>query len=78
MTVDKVKDFLVLSGEHLYDMDYADLIRQHRETDADITISCVGVSRTNKALFGVDGTGLGLVTLSEDLGVQRFTEKPSM
>lgn len=77
-TVDKVKDILVLSGEHLYNMDYADLIRQHRETDADITISCVGVSRTNKALFGVDGTGLGLVTLGEDLRVQRFTEKPSI
>mmetsp|Transcript_25190 Transcript_25190/g.54829 ORF Transcript_25190/g.54829 Transcript_25190/m.54829 type:complete len:553 (-) Transcript_25190:190-1848(-) len=75
---DKVKDMLVLSGEHLYSMDYSALIRQHRETDADITISTVGVSRTNKALYGVDGTGLGLVQLNDQRTLERFTEKPDI
>lgn len=75
---EKVKDILVLSGEHLYSMDYSALIRQHRETDADITISTVGVGRTNKALYGVDGTGLGLVQLDDQYTVEKFTEKPNI
>eukprot|EP00959_Pyramimonas_sp_CCMP1952_P324474 6791489-Pyramimonas_sp.AAC.1 len=75
---DAVLDILVLSGEHLYNMDYSALIRQHRETGADITISTTGVGHTNKALYGVDGAGLGLIQLNDQYTVERFTEKPNM
>ena len=33
-----VDQYLILSGDHLYRMNYADFIRRHRETKADITL----------------------------------------
>ena len=38
-----VDQYLILSGDHLYRMNYADFIRRHRETKADITLSVVPV-----------------------------------
>ncbi|RZR92361.1 hypothetical protein BHM03_00020645 [Ensete ventricosum] len=35
----QVKDFLVLPGHHLYEMDYRELIKAHRDNRADITIA---------------------------------------
>jgi len=53
-------EYLVLSGDHLYRMDYTDFIRKHRETGADITISAVPMDEKRATSFGVmniDGTG---------------------
>src|SRR5207245_10391138 len=36
-----VDQYLILSGDHLYRMHYADFIRYHRETKADITLGVV-------------------------------------
>ena len=36
-----VEDVIILSGDHLYRMDYEDFVQKHRETGADVTISCV-------------------------------------
>src|SRR5512147_957813 len=36
-----VDQYLILSGDHLYRMNYADFIARHRETKADITIGVV-------------------------------------
>ena len=60
---------LILSGDHLYRMDYADLIRYHRETQADITLCVYPVSREEAPRMGLlkaDATG----------EVQEFVEKP--
>ena len=38
-----VDQYLILSGDHLYRMNYADFIQRHRETKADITLSVVPV-----------------------------------
>ena len=38
-----VDQYLILSGDHLYRMNYADFIHRHRDTKADITISVVPV-----------------------------------
>lgn len=32
---------VILSGDHLYRMDYMDFVQKHRDSGADITISCV-------------------------------------
>lgn len=64
-----VEHVLILSGDHLYRMDYDPLIRYHEAKNADITVSCIPVHRHECSGFGVvrvDGDGL----------IQGFREKP--
>jgi glucose-1-phosphate adenylyltransferase len=64
-----VEEMLILSGDHLYRMDYRPLIARHRETEADVTISVIPVSRESCEGFGVLAANAnGFVT--------RFKEKP--
>eukprot|EP00250_Pteridium_aquilinum_P004728 c14932_g2_i1 orf=2-991(+) len=51
---------LILSGDHLYRMDYMDFIQKHEDTCADITISCVPIDESRASDYGlmeVDGRG---------------------
>lgn len=55
-----VEYVLILSGDQLYRMDYRDLLRTHREADADVTIAAVPVSAEQASAFGIlqfDGSG---------------------
>ena len=55
-----VDQYLILSGDHLYRMNYADFIQRHRETKADITLSVVPVDERRATDFGlmqIDKTG---------------------
>ncbi|KAK1378406.1 glucose-1-phosphate adenylyltransferase large subunit, chloroplastic/amyloplastic-like [Heracleum sosnowskyi] len=36
-----VEHILILSGDHLYRMNYMDFVQKHVDTDADITVSCI-------------------------------------
>jgi glucose-1-phosphate adenylyltransferase len=60
---------LILSGDQLYRMDFREIIEQHIETKADVTIAAVpfGVSKVE---------GLGLMKVSDDLAIEQFVEKP--
>lgn len=61
---------LVLSGDHIYQMDYSRMIREHIETNADATIACIPVPKEEASRFGVmqtDSTGR----------VVAFEEKPN-
>jgi glucose-1-phosphate adenylyltransferase len=60
---------VILSGDQLYRMDYRDLIRTHEESGADVTISCMPVSRQ-------DATGFGVVQVDDSGRVHGFVEKP--
>ncbi len=60
---------LTLSGDHIYKMDYRDLIRFHIEKEADITIGSVPIPVTKSNLYGV-------MTCDSDSRVIRFEEKP--
>jgi glucose-1-phosphate adenylyltransferase len=60
---------LVLSGDHLYRMDYSKFIQRHDETHADVTIS-VTAARTD------DASGFGLLKADDDGRVLEFSEKP--
>jgi glucose-1-phosphate adenylyltransferase len=54
------KDVLILSGDHLYRMDYVDFIARHRMMGADITISVKPVPASHASEFGIlraDGRG---------------------
>jgi len=55
-----VDEYLILSGDHLYRMDYKAFIRAHRESGADITVSAVPMDPKRATSFGVmliDGKG---------------------
>lgn len=60
---------LVLSGDHIYRMDYADLIAFHRERKADLTIAMQRVPWEDTSRFGVAET-------DESGRIIRFQEKP--
>jgi glucose-1-phosphate adenylyltransferase len=64
-----VEEILILSGDHLYRMDYSQFIQRHRETQADITLSVVPIDASRASSFGlmkIDGQGR----------VVAFAEKP--
>ncbi len=64
-----VDQYLILSGDHLYRMNYGDFIERHRQTRAEITLSVVPVDRQRASDFGlmkIDHTGR----------VRSFSEKP--
>lgn len=64
-----VDQYLILSGDHLYRMNYADFIQRHRETKADITLSVVPVDEQRPSDFG-------LVKIDKSGRVLSFSEKP--
>lgn len=64
-----VDEYLILSGDHLYRMDYREFVARHRETNADITISVLPMDEKRASDFGlikIDGTGR----------ITDFSEKP--
>jgi glucose-1-phosphate adenylyltransferase len=64
-----VDQYLILSGDHLYRMNYADFINRHRQTKADITLSVVPVDERRASAFG-------LMTIDKNGRVTSFSEKP--
>jgi glucose-1-phosphate adenylyltransferase len=65
----RVEDILVLSGDHLYRMDYGELIEFHRERRADVTIAAQPVAVADASRFGILKT-------DEDGRILSFYEKP--
>ncbi len=47
------KEILILSGDHIYHMDYRDLIQYHNEKNADLTAAFIRVPATETHRFGV-------------------------
>jgi glucose-1-phosphate adenylyltransferase len=60
---------LILSGDQLYRMDYAKIVKQHVATGADVTIAAIPFP-TSKV------EGLGLMRVNDDLSIAQFVEKP--
>jgi len=66
----KAKHYLILAGDHLYRMDYADLIAAHVEQRADITIAAHPVARD-------EATQMGIFRFDRDGAIVAFEEKPA-
>ena len=66
----RAKHYLILSGDQLYRMDYRTLLRTHLNSDADITVACLPVSR--KA-----ARGFGVMKTYKNGRIKQFVEKPS-
>ena len=64
-----VKTLLILSGDHLYRMDYRKFLERHRETNADVTISVIPANPS-------DAEGFGLLKTDSDGKIIEFKEKP--
>ena len=47
------KYVMILAGDHIYKMDYGDMIRFHLDKGADLTIGCIQVPRKEAVHFGV-------------------------
>lgn len=60
---------LILSGDHIYKMDYAKMLREHVEHDAACTIAVLQVSMEEATRFGI-------MNLGGDGYVSQFEEKP--
>ena len=60
---------VVLAGDHIYKMDYEQMLEQHVETGANVTIGCLEVPR-------MDATGFGVMHVDEHDTIKHFVEKP--
>lgn len=63
------ENVLILSGDHIYKMDYAEMLREHLEKDATCTIAVLQVSLE-------EATRFGMMNLGDDGYVCEFEEKP--
>ena len=60
---------LILSGDHIYKMDYSKMLRAHIEKGADCTIAAINVSMKEASRFGILNT-------NPDGSIYEFEEKP--
>jgi glucose-1-phosphate adenylyltransferase len=70
-TIEKAnpKYVMILAGDHIYKMDYSDMIRGHIERGADLTIGCIVASLR-------DATGFGVMQVDAQERIIGFQEKP--
>lgn len=61
---------LILSGDHIYKMDYEVMLEYHKASNADVTVACMQVPAEEASRFGIavtDSTGR----------IRKFQEKPA-
>jgi len=64
------RDVLVLHADHVYLFDYGPMLREHRQSAADVTIGVQRIERRFVPLFG-------MVELDQDMKVRSLVEKPA-
>ena len=62
---------LILSGDHVYKMDYAKMLKFHKEKGADATIAVMDVPIDEASAFGIMNT-------NDDMSIYEFEEKPKV
>ena len=60
---------VILSGDHIYKMDYAAMLKAHKKAGADATIAVIEVPWTEASRFGIMNT-------DENMNITEFEEKP--
>ncbi|MCE9685202.1 glucose-1-phosphate adenylyltransferase [Shewanella sp. AS16] len=66
------KYVMVLSGDHVYRMDYAGLLAAHAESGADMTVSCLEVPVAEAA------GAFGVMEVDQSMRILGFEEKPAL
>ena len=69
LRVNRPKYVLILSGDHVYKMDYGRMLVEHVKNQADLTMACIDVPIADASAFGVMHVG-------NDRRVSAFVEKP--
>lgn len=64
-----IENILILSGDHLYRMDYMEFVQKHIDSDADISVSCLPMDESRASDFG-------LIKIDEMGEIRQFLEKP--
>ncbi|MDH3593696.1 MAG: glucose-1-phosphate adenylyltransferase [Rhodospirillales bacterium] len=64
------KYVLILAGDHVYNMDYGELLAAHVEGQADFTIACHTVPRAQASSFGI-------IQIDDSDRIVDFEEKPA-
>ena len=60
---------IVLAGDHIYKMDYEQMLQQHVDQGADVTVGCLEVPR-------MEATGFGVMHVDDKDRIIAFVEKP--
>jgi len=60
---------LILAGDHVYKMDYGEMLAKHVETKADVTVGCIEVPLEKASAFGV-------MEVDDSYRIRSFVEKP--
>ncbi len=64
------ENVLILSGDHIYKMDYSEMLSQHQERNSDVTIGVIEVPLDEASRFGIMNT-------NPDGSIYEFDEKPA-
>uniref|UniRef100_A0A2A3JXJ8 Glucose-1-phosphate adenylyltransferase n=1 Tax=Alloyangia mangrovi TaxID=1779329 RepID=A0A2A3JXJ8_9RHOB len=60
---------VILAGDHIYKMDYEEMLEQHVESGAQVTVGCLTVDRSEASAFGC-------MAVNESDRITSFLEKP--
>merc|ERR1711879_393554 len=66
---EKTDRVLILSGDHIYKMDYLKMLHYHMDIKADLTMSAIDVPKDQASRFGI-------IETDKDHKVLSFIEKP--
>ncbi len=61
---------IILSGDHVYKMDYTLMLKFHKERNSEITLATIQVPWEETSRFGI-------ITVDEEARITQFTEKPA-
>src|ERR1700733_14407502 len=64
------RHIVILAGDHIYKMDYEQMLQQHVESGADVTVGCVAVPIA-------EASGFGVMHVDENDKILAFLEKPA-
>ena len=71
LEMERPERVLILSGDHIYKMDYGRMIQAHIDTGAHLTVACIEVPIE-------EATQLGVMEVDEDARIIGFEEKPEV
>ena len=61
---------IILSGDHIYEMDYSQMLKFHKEKNAEITLATIEVPMADTSRFGI-------LKVNNDERITNFVEKPA-
>ena len=70
LQIEQPQYVIILGGDHVYKMDYSEMLAAHINSRAELTVACTEVPKADAKRFGVMG-------VDRDWRIQRFQEKPA-